>query len=513
MPVAYGNLLLKFRAHRVIVASGIVEQPLVFPGNDLVGVMLPDAVRRLVNGFSIKPGERAVVLTVDDRGLAAAADLEAAGVEIARVVDFREAGSPAIEAQGKGGKVAQVSIDGYHVKADLVVMSGSPQPNYKLLAQAGARVEYDEGRGVFVPTDLPDHVEAVGAVTGDVGEPAVPSPILDHRGDKCFVCFCEDQTTKDLKYAIAEGFDSIELSKRYTTVTMGPCQGRLCHTNSIRVYAKTTGIDENTIGTTTARPPYTPISMGLLAGPPQEPRKRTSLHHRHKDMGGTMMWTGAWRRPHSYGPDAGAEAQHVHRALGLIDVSTLGKILVTGPDAGAFLDRVYPNRFSDLKVGRTRYGVLTGDAGRIMDDGVVARDRRRHVLRLRHLDRRGRRLPVVHLVERGLVHGRPVRQPDGRARGDQRRRAERARGDAARLRRRLLGRRVRVPRRQAGHRRRRADARAPDRLRRRARLRAPLPEPARRARLGHDLRRRPPTSTRSRSASSRSGSSGSRRAT
>ena len=222
-------------------------------------------------------------------------------------------------------------------------------PNYKLLAQAGARVEYDESRGIFVPTDLPDHVEAVGAVTGDVGAPAVPSPILDHRGDKCFVCLCEDQTTKDLKYAIAEGFDSIELSKRYTTVTMGPCQGRLCHTNSIRVYAKTTGLDENTIGTTTARPPYTPISMGLLAGPPQEPRKRTSLHHRHKDMGGTMMWTGAWRRPHSYGHDAAAEAQHVHQALGLIDVSTLGKILVTGPDAGAFLDRVYPNRFSDLE--------------------------------------------------------------------------------------------------------------------------------------------------------------------
>jgi sarcosine oxidase subunit alpha len=86
-----------------------------------------------------------------------------------------------------------------------------------------------------------------------------------------------------------------------------------------------------------------------------------------------MMWAGAWRRPRSYGPDAGAEAQHVHRALGLIDVSTLGKILVKGPDAAAFLDRVYPNRFSDLKVGRTRYGVLTGDAGRIMDDGVVAR--------------------------------------------------------------------------------------------------------------------------------------------
>ena len=453
------------------------------------------------------------MLTVDDRGLAAAADLEAAGVEIARIVDFREAGSPAIEAQGKGGKVAQVSIDGHHVKADLVVMSGSPQPNYKLLAQAGARVEYDEGRGVFVPTDLPDHVEAVGAVTGDVGEPAVPSPILDHRGDKCFVCFCEDQTTKDLKYAIAEGFDSIELSKRYTTVTMGPCQGRLCHTNSIRVYAKTTGIDENTIGTTTARPPYTPISMGLLAGPPQEPRKRTSLHHRHKDMGGTMMWTGAWRRPHSYGPDAGAEAQHVHRALGLIDVSTLGKILVTGPDAGAFLDRVYPNRFSDLKVGRTRYGVLTGDAGRIMDDGVVARvdDDTFYV----SATSTGADGVYQWFTWWNAVWFMDVQFANltGRARGDQRRRAERARGDAARLRRRLLGRRLRLPRRQAGHRRRRADARSPDRLRRRARLRAPLPEPARRSTSGTRSSRRPPTSTRSRSASSRSGSSGSRRAT
>jgi sarcosine oxidase subunit alpha len=373
VPVACGNLLIKFRAHRVIVAAGIVEQPLVFPGNDLIGVMLPDAARRLVNGFSIKPGERAVILTVDDRGREVAEDLESAGVEIAQVVDFREAAPSRVEAQGRRGRVTQVAVGGYHVKADLVVMCGSPQPNYKLLAQAGARVEYDAGRGVFVPTDIPPHVEAVGAAAGDVGEPAVPDPVLDARGDKCFVCFCEDQTAKDLKYAIAEGFDSIELAKRYTTVTMGPCQGRLCHTNSIRVYAKHTGLDENTIGTTTSRPPYTAVSMGVLAGYPQEPRKRTSLHHRHKDMGGRMMWTGAWRRPHSYTDDPGAEAKHVHDALGLIDVSTLGKILVSGPEAGAFLDRVYPNRFSDLKVGRTRYGVLTGDAGRIMDDGVVAR--------------------------------------------------------------------------------------------------------------------------------------------
>ncbi|HZO50771.1 MAG TPA: 2Fe-2S iron-sulfur cluster-binding protein [Gaiellaceae bacterium] len=373
VPVATANLLLKVRARRVVVASGVTEQPLVFPGNDLVGVMLPEGVRRLVNYWSLKPGERAVVLTADERGLDAAAELEAAGVELAHVVDLRTQQPPNIEAAGRRGRVQQVGINGRWIACDLVVMSGSPQPSYKLLAQAGARVAYDAGRGVFVPRDLPPRVEAVGACAGDVGEPAVPAPQLGYRGDKCFVCFCEDQTTKDLKHAIAEGFDSIELSKRYTTVTMGPCQGRLCQLGSIRVYAKANGVDEATIGTTTARPPYAPVPLGVLAGRPQEPVKRTSLHHRHEDLGGKMMWTGAWKRPHSYSDDPGEEAQHVHRALGLIDVSTLGKLLVEGPDAGAFLDRLYPNRFSDLKPGRIRYGVLTTDAGRIMDDGTVAR--------------------------------------------------------------------------------------------------------------------------------------------
>jgi sarcosine oxidase subunit alpha len=289
------------------------------------------------------------------------------------VLDLRVERPPDVEARGRRGRVRAVSVDGRVTPCDLVVMCGSPQPNVKVLAQAGARVTYDAARGVFVPIGLPPNVEAIGAASGDIGEPAVPSPVLGHHGDKCFVCLCEDQTKEDLVYAIAEGFDSIELSKRYTTVTMGPCQGRFCHLNSIRVYARTTGLDEATIGTTTSRPPHSPVTLGLLAGRPQEPVRRTALHHRHEELGATMVWTGAWKRPHSYGPDPGAEARHVHHAVGLIDVSTLGKILVTGPDAGAFLDRVYPNRFSDLRVGRIRYGVLTGDTGRIMDDGTVAR--------------------------------------------------------------------------------------------------------------------------------------------
>ena len=273
VPVACENRLVKIRAEHVVVASGIVEQPLVFPGNDLVGVMLPDGVRRLVNRFSIKPAERAFVLTADDAGLAAAADLERAGVEVVGVVDLRNGQPPNIEARGHKGRVEAVSVNGKLTRTNLVVMSGSPQPNYKLLAQAGARVEYDETRGIFVPTDLPANVTAVGGAAGEVGAPAVTTPVLGYTGEKCFVCFCEDQTTKDLKYAISEGFDSIELSKRYTTVTMGPCQGRLCHVNSIRVYAKATGLDENAIGTTTARPPHTPDHARPPCGAPAGARQ------------------------------------------------------------------------------------------------------------------------------------------------------------------------------------------------------------------------------------------------
>jgi sarcosine oxidase subunit alpha len=183
---------------------------------------------------------------------------------------------------------------------------------------------------------------------------------------------CEDVTDKDVKRAIAEGFDSIELAKRYTTVTMGPCQGKLCHLPSIRLYARENETDEATIGTTTARPPWQPVSLGVLAGRPHEPAQLTSIHHRHVELGARIMWTGTWKRPHSYGDPAG-EAKNVHETVGLIDVSTLGKLLVLGSDAAAFLERLYPNRFGDMKIGRIRYGVLGTDAGRIMDDGTVAR--------------------------------------------------------------------------------------------------------------------------------------------
>ncbi len=374
VPVDAGRILYRYRAQQIVVATGSVEQPLVFPGNDLVGVMLPEGVRRLVDIWAIRPGKRAVVVTVDEAGRGASATLKRAGVEIAGVYDLRRERIREIAASGRRGMLRGVEIDGRRIACDLLVMSGGRQPAYSLLSQAGARVEYDAAKGIFVPTDLPENVEAVGAVTGEGLAEAIPAATYNGAAgkDKCFVCVCEDVTDKDLKRAIAEGFDSIELAKRYTTVTMGPCQGRLCHVPSIKVYARENEKDPASIGTTTARPPWSPVSLGVLAGRPHEPAQRTSIHHRHKELGGRMMWTGSWRRPHSYG-DVEAEVQAVHGAVGAIDVSTLGKILVIGSEAAELLERLYPNRFGDMKTGRIRYGVLQSDAGRIMDDGTIAR--------------------------------------------------------------------------------------------------------------------------------------------
>ncbi len=263
-------------------------------------------------------------------------------------------------------------LDGEEIECDLVVASGGRQPAYSLLAQAGARIEYDEALGVFVPRELPAGVEAVGSVTGEGVSRVSPEPAYPGKG-KCFVCVCEDVTTKDLKRAIGEGFDSIELAKRYTTTTMGPCQGKLCQLPSIRIYARENRMYETAVGSTTARPPWAPVELGLLAGRELTPARRSSMHWRHEEAGATIQWAGPWKRPYAYGERSEDEVRAVHESLGVIDVSTLGKLLVEGPEAVALLERLYPNRFGDLRPGRIRYGVLTSDGGRIMDDGTVAR--------------------------------------------------------------------------------------------------------------------------------------------
>ena len=440
VPIWQGDTLHQVRARRHVYATGTIEQPLLFSGNDLPGVMLSGGARRLAALYAVRPGSRAVVATVCDRGLEAALALMDADVEILAVADLRKNGSsPAFKAlerrgvrvkrgmtvvEANGGKhVSQAvlappgSDGGTEVECDLLVVSGGSAPATSLLTQAGARTAYDGAHGVFSLSHVPDGLHAAGEVCGSgvledaelsgsvagaeaaqalgFGDPesftrtqagrkrlegiwkrpaevAVPPPVTGQRKGKCFACLCEDVTAKDIHLSVEEGYDSIELSKRYTTTTMGPCQGRMCQLPAIRQMASETGQSLAQIGTTTARPPWHAVPMGALAGRPFEPAKRSSIHGRQREQGANVMWAGDWRRAYDYG-DAKAEALAVHRAAGLIDVSTLGKLIVRGPDAGELLDRLYPNRFSNLKPGRIRYGVIASDAGRIMDDGTVCR--------------------------------------------------------------------------------------------------------------------------------------------
>jgi sarcosine oxidase, subunit alpha len=441
VPVWQGDTLHQVRAKRQIHATGAIEQPLLFPGNDLPGVMLSGGARRLISMYALQPGTRAVVATVDDRGLHAALALIDVGVEVACVADLRENGSAGpkgalqrlgvevldgasvLEASGRGHVSSVVvgkpgSSGGERSFAcDLLVVSGGSAPATSLAAQAGAKTAYDEERGYFTLDHVPEELHVAGQLGGHAeleaaelsgsvagaeaahslglgdadsraraagererldrpqawpAEVAVPPPVMSERSGKCFACLCEDVTAKDIHLSVEEGYDSIELSKRYTTTTMGPCQGRMCQLPAVRLMAKETGTSMADVGTTTPRPPWHAVPMGALAGRPFEPAKRSSIHARHRELGANVMWAGDWRRAYDYG-NAKAEAEAVHKAAGLIDVSTLGKLIVRGPDAGDFLDRLYPNRFSNLAPGRIRYGVIASDSGRIMDDGTIYR--------------------------------------------------------------------------------------------------------------------------------------------
>jgi sarcosine oxidase subunit alpha len=199
----------------------------------------------------------------------------------------------------------------------------------------------------------------------------VPASILRTEA-KQFVCLCEDVTQKDIGLGVREGFDEIELVKRYTTLSMGPCQGRMCLMQGASCTAAAVGTSLGESGTTTSRPPLFSTLMGVIAGPPHHPVKLTPMHHKHVSMGANQMDMGEWKRPHTY-TSSPEEWKRVRECVGLIDVSTLGKISLQGHDAAKLLDKIYTHIFSSLRPGRSRYGVICGDDGIILDDGTVSR--------------------------------------------------------------------------------------------------------------------------------------------
>ena len=373
VPVYVGNDMLRVRAAEVVLATGRIEQPLVFSGNDLPGVMLAEGARRLLHQFRLAPGRRAVVVGVDDDSLAIADELTAAGIEVLATVDLRKGDKVLRASGGRGVSAVLIERGGQQdqLRCDLVIASGGHVADTALLRQAGGTVRYDVDRGAFVPDRLPAGVRLAGSELAAATR--VPCKAAGQSG-KQFVCFCEDVTTKDMAQSADEGFDSLELAKRYTTLTMGPCQGRMCQRNGALVLAEEidTDPDDRQIGITTARPPHSPSRFAALAGPGHQPERRTPMHDWNVANGGDMAWAGDWKRAYHYG-DAAAEVEAIHERLGMIDVSPLGKLLVRGPEAGELLERIYPNRFANLGQGRVRYGVVCGEDGSILDDGTVVR--------------------------------------------------------------------------------------------------------------------------------------------
>ena len=424
--------LIKLRARSVVVATGAYEQPLVYDRNDLPGTFLSSGLRRLMHLYRLRPGKAALVATTNDDGYRAALDLLNAGVRIVALSDsrprFPHELDAAMELQSRGILVlpshTMVRAEGArHVEGavvsrleggrltteerefdcDLVCLSGGFAPAGALLAQSGAAFAFDPAGGESVPSELPAGLFAAGSVTGaggledalrqgtEAGRAAAsggsspslfvppkapvstaPASLQTPPGSRGFVCICEDVTSKDVATAIREGFTDIQTLKRYSTVTMGPCQGKMCHKALASLCARETGQPPDVVGATTQRPPLQPVPLGALAGAAHLPVKRTPLDRRHREMGARMIDVGPWQRPHSYG-DPRDECLAVRNRVGIIDVSTLGKLDVAGLDAPAFLDRMYTHNFSTLRPGRIRYGMLCTDSGSILDDGTVTR--------------------------------------------------------------------------------------------------------------------------------------------
>jgi sarcosine oxidase subunit alpha len=364
-----GRRLWHIRAKRVVLATGAIERPLVFPNNDRPGIMLAGAARRYELG-----GARVVVFANNDTAL----DLPSAAT-----VDAR-AGKRVVETLGGERLEGVVLDDGRQIACDVLAVSGGWSPAVHLWTQLGGRLRYDERSAAFVPDGELAGVEVVGKAAG-AGLPDV-APLWLVPGDEAvsFVDLERDSTVADLRRAVGAGLRSVEHVKRFTTVGTGSDQGKTAGVNAIGIAAELLGVSPAELGTTTFRPPYVPVSFSLLAGRNRgelfDPVRVTPIHPWHVAQGAVFENVGQWKRPRYYpreGEDMDAavlrECAAARAGVAAMDASTLGKIDVQGPDAVEFLNRLYTNSYTTLAVGKCRYGVLCKPDGMVFDDGVVMR--------------------------------------------------------------------------------------------------------------------------------------------
>ncbi|HUH92179.1 MAG TPA: sarcosine oxidase subunit alpha family protein [Casimicrobiaceae bacterium] len=342
-----------------------------------------------------------------------------------------------VEVRSRGSEKTQ------SLPCDVVAVSGGYSPAVHLYSQARGRLRYDETLAAFVPDASPMPIFTAGALQGSFdcaaaiaeGEAAgaaaadraarpmgwtrgpapsegppsagtqdaaskTPAPLAvqatwathaDRRGAKSFVDLQEDVSVRDISIANREGYRSVEHLKRYTTLGMGTDQGKTSNVIGLALMSEALGVAIPAVGTTTFRPPYTPVTLGALPGDAHgahvEPTRYSAMHGWHAERGVRFVNAGLWKRPHSYPRPgesednaANREARNVRENVGIVDVSTLGKIELQGRDAGEFLNRVYANRFDTLAVGRCRYGIMLREDGIVRDDGTTSRLDERHYL-------------------------------------------------------------------------------------------------------------------------------------
>jgi sarcosine oxidase subunit alpha len=439
--------LWQVRARAVVLATGALERPLVFPGNDRPGIMLAGAARTYLNRYGVCVGTRVVIVTSGDEAYQAALDLHAAGVLIAAIADLRsEVTGPLPDAARRAGmdvrpgstvldtagdlRVSSITLGrvqsgkvqaAQNIRCDAVLMSGGYTPSVHLFSQSRGKLQWRDELQAFVPGSSAECEQSAGACRGiyglaevladgaSAGAASAPEPnhaprrfevdTLNRRGGahlgalpqtsppgggKSFVDWQHDVTTSDLALASREGFESIEHVKRYTTTGMATDQGKTSNLNAMAIVAENLGVAIPQVGLTTFRMPYTPVSFGSLAGISRadlfDPVRTTPIHPWAQAKAAVFENVGLWKRAR-YFPRGGEdmhsavarECRAVRSACGIFDASTLGKIEVVGPDAAEFMNRLYINNWSNLGIGRSRYGILLREDGFIYDDGVVAR--------------------------------------------------------------------------------------------------------------------------------------------
>ncbi|MEH7826584.1 sarcosine oxidase subunit alpha family protein [Gemmobacter denitrificans] len=439
--------LWRIRAGQVVTATGAIERPLSFAGNDVPGVMLASAVRDYVVNHAVAPGDRTVVVTNNDDAYRTAIALKEAGLEVPVILDARaqvtgelpararalgiriEAGKAIAKVKG-GKRVTGVAICAHagqgavleEIACDAVAMSGGWSPVVHLWSHCGGKLNWDEAQAHFAPDPtrpplnhdgsamvvtagsasgklmaadvLADAAAAVGgtasaAASAPSEQPLEPVWIMPQGAPpalraKMWLDYQNDVKVSDVHLAAREGYTSVEHTKRYTTLGMATDQGKLSNINGLAVLADSLSATVPQVGTTTFRPPYTPVPFGALAGESRaeifQPVRESPIHGWHMANGAYMEPVGLWRRPYCFPRPGETHEQAVHREVvntranvGLLDASTLGKIIVKGPDAGKFLDMLYTNVMSNLGIGKCRYGLMCNEQGFLSDDGVVAR--------------------------------------------------------------------------------------------------------------------------------------------